>query len=240
MVHDEIKLKKFANTVHSDIKNLELLARALTHRSYIGDNPNAISNERLEFLGDSVVGIVAAEYLYTTFPERKEGELAKAKSVAVSEPVLANAARALGIDAVLCMSSGEASGGGRSRDSMLADAYEAVIAVVFLDCGLEAARTVILRGLADVFDDIKNGQFNRDYKTALQEIVQAAFKEAPVYLVTSQTGADHDKTFTVEVQTAGQAVGKGTGKNKKQAEQAAAKAAMHKVRKMVGNDGNVT
>jgi len=236
MIHDVTKLQEFAKKLHSDIKDFDLLSKALTHRSYLGDYPSAESNERLEFLGDSVVGIVIADYLFNTFPDRREGELAKAKAVAVSEPILAEAALSLGVDEVILMSVGEDGGGGRKRPSILSDAFEALVAVVYLDCGLEAARAMILSALSPVLDDIERGHYIRDFKTALQELTQGSLKKAPFYAVTSEEGADHDKTFTVEVRVDDVVFGTGLGKNKKQAEQAAAKSAIKKVQEMLDSD----
>jgi len=238
MMKDEIALRKFSKKLHPDIKNVCLLAKALTHRSYLGDDPSAESNERLEFLGDSIVGVIVAEYLFNAFPDRKEGELAKAKAVAVSEPVLAEGALSLGVKDMIRMSAGEESGGGRLRPSILSDTFEALVAVVYIDCGLEAARSFILNAIEPILADIRIDQYIRDFKTALQELTQGSLKKAPAYVITSQDGADHDKTFTVEVMVDDMVLGSGMGKNKKQAEQAAAQAAIQKVKEMIADNGN--
>jgi ribonuclease-3 len=238
MVQDETTLREFSKRLHSDIKDIRLLGKALTHRSYLGDDPSAESNERLEFLGDSVVGVIVAEYLFNAFPGRKEGELAKAKAVAVSEPVLAEGALSLGVKDMILMSAGEESGGGRLRPSILSDTFEALVAVVYIDCGLEAARSFVLKAIAPILADIKIDDYIRDFKTALQELTQGSLKKAPVYGITSQEGADHDKTFTVVVKIDDIVLGSGTGKNKKQAEQAAAQAAILKVKEMIADNGN--
>ncbi|MEI6915883.1 MAG: ribonuclease III [Armatimonadota bacterium] len=208
------------------LNDLEILQKALIHRSYLGETTGFESNERLEFLGDSVVGLVVAEHLYHQMQDWPEGELSKAKAVAVSEPVLAEAARSLDLQSVLLMSVGEHQSGGRERASILSDTYEAIVAVVYLDQGLEVAQDFILRSLAPILDEISAGSHLRDHKSRLQQIAQSRTKVAPRYTVVRETGADHDKTFTVHVEVDGKTLGKGTGKSKKQAEQAAAEVAL--------------
>lgn len=199
-----------------------LLERALTHKSFTGESGEAESNERMEFLGDSVLGMVVSDHLYAKFTEKQEGELAKAKAVVVSEPVLAKAARKVGISEALILSTGEESSGGRERPSILADAFEAVIAAVYLVRGTEAAREFILKSLGPLLNDIESEEHHRNYKSILQEISQSKYKRAPRYVVIGESGADHDKTFTVEVVLEGKSLGQGSGKSKKQAQQAAA------------------
>lgn len=222
MVLDQKTLQQIARRLQVDIRDYALLQQALTHKSYLGETAEAMSNERLEFLGDSVLGLVVAEYLYTQFPERVEGDLAKAKAVAVSEPVLAESAKRLGLPEMILMSAGEEASGGRKRLSILADAFEALVAVVYLDCGLEAARQFVLRALESILIDIERKEHIRDYKTLLQEHTQGIYKKAPSYVVVDERGADHDKTFTIEARLDGVVLGRGEGKSKKQAEQAAA------------------
>ena len=231
MTLDQQSLQKIVNKLQVDIHDLSLLAQALTHRSYLGESAEAISNERLEFLGDSVLGIIVAEYLYTQFPDRTEGELAKAKAVAVSEPVLAESAKSLGMQNMIMMSTGEEASGGRKRLSIMADAFEAIVAVIYLDCGLEAARLFVLNALESILKDIEKKQHIRDYKTLLQEHTQGIHKKAPLYVVIDEQGADHDKTFTVEARLDNIILGSGVGKSKKQAEQAAALQALEKIEK---------
>ncbi|MCE5199011.1 MAG: ribonuclease III [Armatimonadota bacterium] len=231
MTLDQKTLQKIVRKLQVDVKDFALLQQSLTHRSYLGESAEAMSNERLEFLGDSVLGIVVAEYLYTQFPERTEGELAKAKAVAVSEPVLAESARMLGMSDMILMSSGEEASGGRKRHSILADAFEALVAVIYLDTGLEAARQFILRALESILQDIERREHIRDYKTLLQEHTQGLYKKAPNYVVINESGADHDKTFVVEARLDDNMLGRGTGKSKKQAEQAAALQALESVKK---------
>ena len=222
MTLDKKSLQKITRKLQVDITDYPLLQQSLTHRSYLGESAEAMSNERLEFLGDSVLGIVVAEYLYCRFPDRPEGELAKAKAVAVSEPVLAESAKDLGLQDMVLISAGEDASGGRKRLSILSDTFEALVAVVYLDCGLEAARQFVLRALESILVDIERKEHNRDYKTLLQEHTQGLYKKAPSYIVLEEQGADHDKTFTIEARLDENVLGRGTGKSKKQAEQAAA------------------
>lgn len=200
----------------------ELLKQALTHKSYLGEMGWLSSNERLEFLGDSVIGLIVAEYLYATFGDKPEGELAKAKAVVVSEPILAETAKKIGIPDALLLSTSEDSSGGRGRSSILADAFEAVVAALYLTHGLEAAREFVLKGLGPIIEDIESEEHHRNYKSLLQELTQSLYKQAPQYSVVDASGADHDKTFTVQVHLDGSLLGAGEGKSKKQAEQAAA------------------
>ncbi|MCE5315574.1 MAG: ribonuclease III [Armatimonadota bacterium] len=231
MTLDQNTLQEIVRKLQLDISDYALLGQALTHRSYIGESSEAMSNERLEFLGDSVLGIIVAEYLYTQFPDRPEGELAKAKAVAVSEPILAESAKAMGLHQMILMSSGEEASGGRKRLSIMADTFEALVAVIYLDSGLESARLFILRALESILQDIERKEHIRDYKTLLQEHTQGIHKKAPDYVVIDERGADHDKTFTVEAKLDGRLLGRGVGKSKKQAEQAAALQALKEVKK---------
>ena len=231
MALDKRKLKSIARKLHIDVDDYEMLNQALTHRSCLGESEGVLSNERLEFLGDAVLGLVVCEYLFTQYSDRSEGELAKAKAVAVSEPILAEAAKALGLDQMILMSSGEEMSGGRKRFSILSDGFEAIVAIVYLDCGLEAARQFVLRALESILVDIDRKEHIRDYKSLLQEMTQSVHKRAPKYIVVSEQGADHDKTFLVEARLDGNVLGRGAGKSKKQAEQAAALVALESVQK---------
>ena len=226
---DRKRLRAITKQLQCSINDLDLLRDALTHRSYLGETAEARSNERLEFLGDSVIGLVLAEYLYRKYSERSEGELSKAKAVAVSEPILGNAAKKLGLDKMLLLSTGEEISGGRKRLSILSDAFEALVAVIYLDCGLEAARQFILRALEKILLEIDRKEHIRDYKSLLQELCQSKYKRAPEYTVVCEKGADHDKTFKVEVVLDRKKLGEGIGKSKKQAEQAAAFEALQKL-----------
>ena len=210
-------------------KNITLLQNALTHSSYANERwHNSLkSNERLEFLGDSILGMVVAEHLYCNYPERTEGELTRMRADMVCETSLAAVAEKLGLGQHMLLGHGEEQGGGRNRASILADAVESVIAASFLDGGMDAATRFIQQFiLCDV--PVKK-LHNTDYKTALQELVQQKKHQQLSYSLTGESGPDHDKEFTVEVRLNGQVVGSGIGTSKKRAEQAAAKDAMERL-----------
>ncbi|MGC8667038.1 MAG: ribonuclease III [Chthonomonadales bacterium] len=211
-----------------NFRDLELLKQSLRHRSASAETGEE-SNERLEFLGDAVLGFLVSDLLVSRFPQASEGTLAKAKAYLVSEECLAETARALGVDSALQLSSAEDASGGRTRSSILADAMEAVIAAIYLDAGLRTARRVVRRLLAERLKQLEEGGYQGDYKSRLQERVQAQYGELPEYRIVSTEGRDHDKTFTAQVLITGCLSGQGTGKSKKQAEQAAAKDALDKL-----------
>ncbi|HVS65714.1 MAG TPA: ribonuclease III [Thermoanaerobaculia bacterium] len=198
----------------------ELLLEALTHRSAL-DGAAGRSYERLEFLGDAVIGLVAAEWLGEREPEAPEGELARARSYLVSRKVLSHAAKTLGVGEALRLSVGEQRSGGRRKASLLADAFEAVIGAVYADAGLDAARRVIVPVLAAALerDPDLAGQ---DAKTVLQEIIQARSRELPEYRLIEEQGPPHEKSFSVECWIEGVWMGSGSGPSKKIAERRAA------------------
>ncbi len=207
-------------------QNITLLQNALSHSSYANEryHNGLMSNERLEFLGDSILGMVVAEHLYRNFPDRPEGELTRMRADMVCETALAAVADKLGLGEHLLLGHGEEQGGGRSRASILADAVESVIAACYLDGGMEAARQFIGRF---ILSNVPSGRLhNLDYKTTLQELVQQKKNQVLSYALIGQTGPDHDKQFSVEVSLNGAVVGQGTGTSKKRAEQAAACAAI--------------
>ena len=210
-------------------QNITLLQNALTHSSYANERwHNSLkSNERLEFLGDSILGMVVAEYLYKNFPDRPEGELTRMRADMVCEKTLASVAARINLGHHLMLGNGEEQGGGRSRDSILADAVESVIAACFLDGGLEAVLKFVQQF---ILVDVPVTRFhNADYKTALQELVQQKKNQVLSYALVGQSGPDHDKQFDVEVALNGTVVGKGSGRSKKRAEQDAARAAIEKL-----------
>ena len=210
-------------------QNISLLQNALAHSSYANErwHNSLMSNERLEFLGDSVLGMLVADYLYRSFPQRPEGELTRMRADMVCEKTLANVANRLGLGNHLLLGKGEEQGGGRSRDSILADAVESVIAACFLDGGMEAARAFVERFvLVTVPTERMN---NADYKTALQELVQQKKNQTLSYHLIGESGPDHDKQFTVELTLNGKVIGIGNGRSKKRAEQAAAHDALEKL-----------
>ena len=209
--------------------NLSLLQNALTHSSYANErwHNSLLSNERLEFLGDSVLGMLVAEYLFRSFPDRPEGELTRMRADMVCEKTLASVANRIGLGEHLLLGHGEEQGGGRSRDSILADAVESVIAACFLDGGLEAALKFVQQFI--LVDVPVTRLHNADYKTSLQELVQQKKNQVLSYALVGQSGPDHDKQFDVEVSLNGTVVGRGTGRSKKRTEQDAARAAIEKL-----------
>ena len=206
--------------------NITLLQNALTHSSYANErwHNSLLSNERLEFLGDSVLGMLVAEYLYRSFPDRPEGELTRMRADMVCEKTLADVANTIGLGDHLLLGHGEDRLGGRTRDSILADAMESIIAASFLDGGLSAALGIVRRFIL-VKVPVKK-LHNVDYKTLLQELVQQKKNQILSYELTAETGPDHDKRFDVEVSLNGKVVGTGFGTSKKRAEQDAARAAI--------------
>ena len=207
-------------------ENITLLQNALAHSSYANErwHNSLMSNERLEFLGDSILGMCVAEYLYCTFPDRPEGELTRMRADMVCEQTLANVAGRIGLGEHLLLGKGEEQGGGRTRNSILADAVESVIAASFLDGGMGAAKQFIQKFIL-VEVPVKK-LHNVDYKTSLQELVQQKKNQVLTYTMVGESGPDHDKHFEVEVCLNGKVVGLGSGSSKKRAEQDAARAAM--------------
>ena len=211
--------------------NISLLQNALTHSSYANErwHNSLLSNERLEFLGDSILGMVVAEYLYANFPDRPEGELTRMRADMVCETSLAVIANRLDLGKHLLLGHGEERFGGRSRASILADAVESVIAASFLDGGMEAAKGIITRF---VLCDVPASKLhNTDYKTALQELVQQKKNQTLSYRLVGESGPDHDKVFTAQVLLNDLVVGEGTGSSKKRAEQDAARVALEQLKK---------
>ena len=205
-----------------------LLGEALSHSSYANEHRSAglRSNERLEFLGDSVLGFVTAEFLFLQHPDLPEGDLTRIRAALVCEQSLYEVARKLDLGRYLKLGRGEEAGGGRERTSILADATEAVFAAVYLDGGIGAASTLIHRVLLDAEKEEVVEERRRDYKTALQELVQRQAGQELSYRMAGERGPDHAKTFVAEVLLNGTSVGTGSGHSKKEAEQAAAKAAL--------------
>ena len=206
----------------------ELLENALTHSSCANESRGKLqSNERLEFLGDSILGMVVADHLYRNHPDLPEGELTRTRSALVCEESLVEVAQALGLGEYLKLGKGEEAGGGRERPSIIADAVEAVLAAVYLDGGIGSARKLIQKF---ILDREAEKSASRDYKTALQELVQRESGQVLKYRLTGEEGPDHDKRFFVEVDLNGEVAGRGKGHSKKEAEQMAAKAAIAKLK----------
>lgn len=200
----------------------------MTHRSWCAEHPGTPSNERLEFLGDAVLGVFVTDHLYRTNPTLPEGQLAKARAGVVSAVALAGVAAELGLGDVVRLGRGEDNSGGRSKPSILADATEAVIAAVWLDGGIEAAQPLVVGLLADRMTQAAAGPGGGDFKTRLQEQAARMADELPSYQIT-ETGPDHAKEFTATVRIAGRQWGVGVGRSKKEAEQAAAASAWDQI-----------
>ena len=222
-------IKDLEQAIGYQFGNISLLQNALTHSSYANEryHNSLMSNERLEFLGDSILGMVVAEHLYRNFPDRPEGELTRMRADMVCERALAEVANRLSLGQHLMLGHGEERFGGRNRDSILADAVESVIAATYVDGGMDAAVSFIRKFI--LCDVPAQRLRNADYKTALQELVQQKKNQVLTYALVGESGPDHDKKFDVEVMLNGQVVGCGTGSSKKRAEQDAARAAMDKL-----------
>jgi len=214
-------------------KNKQYLAQALCHSSYANEHrgEGLSSNERLEFLGDSVLGFVTAEHLYTKHPDYPEGELTRIRAALVCEQSLHEVANLLSLGEYLKLGKGEEAGGGRTRASILADATEAVFAAVYLDGGLEKASQLIHRVLLEREREEIVEEKRRDYKTVLQEFVQRQPGRVLSYRMAGESGPDHAKEFLAEVLLNGEAIGSGVGRSKKEAEQMAAKTALERLAK---------
>lgn len=214
--------------INYKFKNKVLLRKALTHSSYANEQRarHLQNNERLEFLGDSVLGFVTADYLYNEFPDLPEGELTKLRAAIVCEQALYEVAKELGIDSAICLGHGEESSGGRQRPSILADAVEALLGAIYLDGGIEPAREFVMSFIPKSAERARQGRMFKDYKTTLQEIVQKNRQETLEYRLAGTSGPDHDKTFSMQLLLNSNVFAEGTGRSKKEAEQMAAKQAL--------------
>jgi ribonuclease-3 len=210
--------------LHTDFNDVALLELALTHKSLLGDTSDGLgeSNERLEFLGDAVLGTIIAVYLYNRHPEWAEGDLAKARSRIVCEDALAQAAAEIDLGSHIAMGKGEEQSGGRERPSSLSNAMEAVIGAIYVDAGIEAARDFVLDVLGRQIRAVETAATDNDFKSRLQELCQARFHSTPSYRIVEEEGCDHAKTFFAEVAAGERVLGRGSGRSKKDAEQAAA------------------
>lgn len=219
-------MKALERNLGYTFKNIRLLENALTHSSYANEARGGIqSNERLEFLGDSVLSVVVSDYIYKKFHSLPEGELTKLRASLVCEKSLCSFSRELELGSFLKLGKGEEKGGGRERDSILADAFEAVLAAMYLDGGMEVARNHVMRFVLKELEHTDDEVF-KDYKTALQEIIQRNPEESVSYFLIGESGPDHNKEFEVEVRLNSNVIGKGKGRSKKAAEQMAAKQAL--------------
>ena len=219
------RLAAFQKAAGFRFKSFALLNLSFVHRSVSNETGSRLNNERLEFLGDSILGAACATLLYQRYPDKTEGELAKVKSVTVSEEVLSSVAKSLQVDEMLLLGKGEELSGGRSKKTILADTLEAVIGALYLDSGYAAVFSFITRWFLPEIDRVTENDYCRDYKSLLQELCQRNFKTYPHYRMVKRSGPDHEQTFWMEVNVAGTAFGPGTGRNKKTAEQEAARMA---------------
>ncbi|MEG0571184.1 MAG: ribonuclease III [Oscillospiraceae bacterium] len=219
-------MRNFEDVIGYQFKNPSLLNEALTHSSYAHEGKkSANNNERLEFLGDSVLSVIVTEHLFCNHKDYPEGELTKIRASLVCETSLFNFAKKINLGQYLKLGKGEIVSGGSQRPSILADAFEAVIAAIYIDGGIEAARKYVM-GFIPNDTDAKTNSTLCDYKTSLQEIIQQNKEEKIEYVLIDEKGPDHSKTFTVELHLNSNVIGTGTGKSKKQAEQIAAREAL--------------
>jgi ribonuclease III len=227
------QLGKLEKITGYHFNNLNLLNQALIHRSIIKDNSTQVlqSNERLEFLGDAVLGLVVSRFLYERFPEKREGDLTKLKAVLVSESTLSRIAKDINLGQFLQLSEEENKAGGRERNSILADAYEALIGATFLDGGLAPARKMIRNQLLKKYWELTTDEEHFNYKGGLLEYLQSFGWGMPRYEIVEEKGPDHQKRFTIDVFAQGKRMGRGTGTSKKEAEQKAAKKALENINK---------
>jgi ribonuclease-3 len=221
-------IDEFETALGITFRNKSLLTRALTHRSYLSENPDRpyLDNERLEFLGDSILDFVAAEFLYQHFPEMSEGDLTSLRAALVKGETLARFTAELGLPPYLLMSRGEEAARGRERAPLLAGAFEALIGALYLDQGLDAARALILRFLPAEAERVHHQRLDRDAKSMLQELSQGKLQVMPQYRLVETRGPDHAKEFTIEVVINDQVYGRGVGRSKQIAEQEAARVAL--------------
>lgn len=221
-------IKSFEKSISYSFKDVSLLETALVHRSFTNENPTCAlkDNERLEFLGDAVLGLCISDILMKTFPDYSEGQLSKARASVVNEQTLAAVARQINLGNYLSLGKGEEISGGKMKASILADAFEALTASIYLDGGLESVFTFIKKFFLPLIEERSKTAIHGDYKTALQEICQIRFREMPKYTLVKETGPDHDKFFEVVLTISDFISTFGKGKSKKEAEQQAAKEAL--------------
>ncbi len=215
---------ELARDLGVEFRDPSLLERALTHRSYAFENGGLATNERLEFLGDAVLSLVITDEIFRAHPDSPEGKLAKVRAAAVKTGSLARMGREIGLGRFIRLGKGEANSGGADKDSILADTFEAVLGAYYLDQGFAAAYDLVTGLFGDRLVDLAGRGASLDYKTALQELVAAEYETMPHYHV-SDVGPDHEKVFSADVTVDGRAVGEGTGRSKKEAEQEAAREA---------------
>ncbi|HBF13727.1 MAG TPA: ribonuclease III [Deltaproteobacteria bacterium] len=229
--HERKHLKYFEKKLGYVFSNKRLLRRALSHKSYANEKRLGAThhNERYEYLGDAVLELAVSDVLMHLFPESDEGDLSKLRAAVVNETSLAELARKISVGDFMFLGRGEDNGQGRQKDSLLSDAFEAVLGAVYLDGGFKPAFKVVKALFGDVMNKALNQDITRDYKTKMQEESQTRFQTVPRYTLYSESGPDHDKTFEVHLYIRENLYGKGLGKSKKQAEQNAAQEALEKI-----------
>jgi ribonuclease III len=222
--------EKVSNRLNLPFKDYFLLARALTHRSYLNENKDAIEdNERLEFLGDAVLDFIVAEWLYNHYPEKPEGDLTRLRAALVHTDQLANFARKINLGSALRLGKGEIQAGGRDRSTLLCDAFEALVGALYLHGGIAAVNQFMIPLLTEVADRILMNHMDEDTKSRLQEWAQGQGFSSPKYMVITEEGPDHEKTFEMEVRIGTKPFGRGIGPSKQTAEKLAAKNALVKL-----------
>lgn len=222
---NNVRIEELEEKIKYEFKNKELLNKALTHTSYAYEH-NVESNEKLEFLGDSILEFVSSEYLYQNFPKLKEGEMTKVRATVVCESSLYKVAKNLGFGKYLYLGKSELVTGGNDRPAILADSVEAVIAAMYMDGGLEPAKRFIIENLKDEIENASKNVGQKDYKTVLQEKLQVHGDVKIEYIIVGESGPDHNKMFEAEVRCNNKALAQGKGKTKKQAEMKAAEKAL--------------
>jgi len=233
-LYSKIDLAKFEQALHYHIRNKDLFLQAMLHRSFAQfvNTPDIQSNERLEFLGDSVLNMVAGEYLFLAYPRAEEGQLTVLRARLVNRKALVSYAKQINLWDFLLLSNSASQAAEKGSETIVADAYEAVIGAIYLDGGLEEARQFVHRQLASALEGGLLDEADENYKSALLEYAQANGKAIPRYTIIKEDGPDHDRTFTVEATIGNGLSGLGTGKNKKEAEQAAAENALVRIGEM--------
>ncbi len=225
-------IKGLEQALQYRIRNADLFVQALVHRSYLQQtNQHGESNERLEFLGDSILNLIVGEYLYRHFPSADEGELTKVRSRLVNRKALVAYSKSVNLSKFILMSHSAQQSMGKGSDTIVADTYEAIIAAVYLDGGFDAAKKFVERQLVEALQNRTVITSDENYKSMLLEFAQAHGLGVPRYTIVKEEGPDHDRTFTVEVSLNGKKSGTGTGKNKKEAEQLAASRALERLQR---------
>ncbi len=223
------QIKKFLKSIHINFKNYDLLSLALSHRSYSNEKKIRENNEKLEFLGDSILGFVITEYLYLHYPQFNEGVLAKIKSFVISEDSLSKIAKDINFNAYILIGKGEEASGGREKKTIISDAFEAFLGSYYLDSNFQKVKQLIIRLFKDDIELVVEDKHEKDYKTLLQELAQKKYKVCPTYRLKGKKGPEHNRIFFMEVIINNEIYGIGEGQSKKNAEKLAAKNAYLKI-----------